>query len=936
MTLPAVLFPSWRRWLDSLPPMALVLLAANPPPGSAADTLQPTGIPAWAQDALVIANPAAAVGGCQAGIYTPAVNGIQPWGQALIRWLTGRHVMGNTAVLVRQEAPEGGAGLTALIDPEADYEFEVSAFVSQGRMFGDRQDSGLRLTAAVLDLEDRVVAETPIPLKPGEWSSARVCFPSGRLREVRCLVRGDAPTRLPCFYYAENFRLIRKDQAWWSSQNLFDAPRTAVRLKDTRQVLVQTLDPDVVGGHNGLYLNGDGYFSQQGIAIGGGQWEQEYNHLSIDDPSAGQFRDDGMAWDLEGPMPAKEGLWPGYSMCHAAPLWHRYQRDRMVRIAPGVQVISQDNICAPSFEQYGKGCFCRWCRESFRRWLTPQANAAPLRAAGIADPARFDIAAYVASDARASTLAKGRDAVLADPVLRAFVQFQYHTQLHLWRDNVRTAQQRAGRPLIVCGNQWGAGGQRPFSVALSQISDAAVVETGGASLTPRNRAWDALAAKLPTAAGEYRRPVWLYMTSLFHAPDASECRLRLNTAQAWADGGVPNPWATAPGASGWYFEREAALSRFIQRHRALFSRRDRVANTGLVYSLPTHAWRQFRAFNLSPEPYRQWFAAWAQLLEEAHVAYEINCWGHPLLGDDRACLDRLSRYDVLILPGVDCFSDAQRDAVRAFQARGGRVLSVACPVTCSADALPRAAGETLAAPGERLIEVDPRLITTFAKAGDQSFADLPPDARAAAGQLQLALDRALAGDNLLETDAPREVWANLWRDDTRRVLALHLVNGRIEVPANRFQVVDNSRWRVRLPAGLAVSRAAIVTPDAAREATEVTELPVTVSCGWATVVVPRLECSAVVALFDGDAMAAAEDLAQARRDLWRTSLIRDPGGDIATSRCEETLTLLRTGPLATAAPIARQLAQQSRDTLLEALRQKVSANHSIKRPNTEP
>ena len=204
-------------------------------------------------------------------------------------------------------------------------------------------------------------------------------------------------------------------------------------------------------------------------------------------------------------------------------------------------------------------------------------------------------------------------------------------------------------------------------MALSQIGDAVVVETGGGPLTAQSRAWDALACKLGLAAGDYRRPIWLYMTSLFHAPDASHSRVRMTAAQAWADGGVPNPWATAAGASGWFYDAERTCADSFSAHRARCARRERCANVGLVYSLPTHAWRQFPRLTCL-RPNTRSGSSLAQVLEEAHVPYEVNCWWHPLLGDDAASLERLNRYQVLVLPGVDCFSDAQRDAVRAFQA----------------------------------------------------------------------------------------------------------------------------------------------------------------------------------------------------------------------------------------------------------------------------
>jgi hypothetical protein len=877
-------------------------------PLQAADT-QADAIPDWVHDALVVPHPAAAVGGCQAGIYTPAVNGVRPWRQAIVRWLTGRHVMGNTAVLVRQEGSEGGAGLPAVVDPNAEYLFQVTVFVPGGGEFGEPQDGGLQLSAVVLGADDKVIAEAPVVPAAGKWTSCRLSFRSGPAREVRCIVRARAPRRLPCVYYVDEFRLTRPD-VWWNPQNLFDAARTAVRVRDEREALCRSLDPDAVGGHNGLYLNWDGFFTRRGIAVGGGFWEQEYNHVAADDPAASRFLDDGVARNADGEPIQKSALWPGYHMCHNAPGWHAYQQQRFARIAPEVQLLGQDNICAPSFEQAGRGCFCRWCRDGFRRWLRERWTGDQLRDAGITDLAAFNVASYVRTVAK-DRIAKGRDAVLADPVLRALVQFHYVSQLDRWRDTVAAVKKAAGHPVAVCGNQWGAWGQRPYSVALSQIGDMVGVEAGGRPLTAQNRAWDSLATKLGAAAGEYRRPVWLYLTSLFHASEAARSRLRSTAAQAWADGGVPTPWATMPGASGWFYDAEAGLCRFVQRHRALFARRERCANVGLVFSLPTHAWRKFPALNLTPGACVQWFGIWARLLEEAHIPYEVNCWWDPLLGNDAASLARLARYQVLVLPGVDCFTDAQRDAVRALQARGGRVISVACPSQYDNNLVRRPAGDTLATPDDHLLEIAPELMAKVALAVSKPSAQAIEDARVADQQLTSVLRRGLGSDVMLETDASSQLWANLWLDDTRQILALHLVNGDIDLKADRLRPAAGTRWRVRLPKGLNINQAAALSPDEPGGSEETKPLAVEVADGWATVMVPSVESYTIVALSSGETLKAASDLAAARRSLWRASICRGGANEDLLAQMDKTLALLRAGKLEAGAPAAADLVKRA-------------------------
>jgi hypothetical protein len=873
---------SWAAMLLLLVPFTCRCEAADQPS------------PQWIHDALVVAMPAAAVGGCQAAVYTPAENGIRPWRQAIIRWLTSRSVRGNAAALVRQEGPEGGAGLSAIVDPRADYVFDVLVHVPDKGSFGDPQDKDLQILVTVFDVDGRILAETPVNKIPSDWAPAKVSFASGESREVLCVVHAKSPKRLPTLYFAEGFRLTRKDYAWWNPQNLFNASRTAARLPDERELLIKTLDPDVVAGHNGVYLNWDGYFTQRGIAAGGGHWEQEYNHLADDDAVVPQFQSAGMAKNLDGSVIRgyASRLWPGYNMCHNSPEWHGYYRQRLTRIAPDVQMISQDNICTPSFLAPGKGCFCQACRDGFRDWLRHRWTAQQCHTADIGDPGSLDIVEYV-KKVQATTIARGPDAVLADPVLRAYIQFSYASQADRWRDTVAAIKQAAGHPIAVCGNQWGAGGARPYSGTLSQISDMTFTEAEADCLVPHKRAAAVLATKLGQAAGEYRRPVLLCLSSLFHAPQAAKSRLRMINEQAWADNGLPMPWATAAGASGWFYDTEAQLCRFVQQHRALFARRERVANVGLVYSFPSHAWRHFPAFGLLPKQHLQWFVACAQLLEECHIPYEANCWGHPLLADERVAMERLSRYQVLVLPGVDCFSNAQREAVRAFQARGGLVISVPCASVYDADGVSRPAGQTLATPGDRLIEIDPALLSRYARASDKPPIKTSAEDQSAGDQLRALVSHAVADRRLLETDAPTDLWANLWLDNTRQVLALHVVNGNIDQEADRFRPVDGSRWRVRLPAGLAVTEALAISPDEPQSK----PLPVEIADNYATVVVPHIESYTVVALYSGKALAAANDLAQARRAMWRAS-VRDGKWDITPdAQLQKALSLLRAGQL---------------------------------------
>lgn len=795
----------------------------------------------WVRDLVVVAMPAAAVGGKNAGVYTAAENGITAWRHAIIRWLTSRNVRGNGGVLIRQEANDSGAGLVSIVDPHADYTFEVLIHVPGGSYFGTKQEDTMEVWVAVLDMEDKMVAQQKVDVVHGDWSKGRVSFSSGARREVRCVVYATSVATYPCLYYADEFCLLREDYKWWNPQNCFHASRTVDKLSDNRQLLLDALQPDALAGHNGVYLDWDGFFTEKGLFIGGGNWEQEYNHVSIDDPMLPHFEDDGIARDMDGGKIGTSSLWPGFQMCHNAPAYRKYYIDRVTRISPNISLFTQDNINMPSFQGWGKGCFCASCKKEFRLWLADNKSLDLVKRAEIQDVQSFDILEYVQA-VKMQIQNQGEEFVLRDPVLKAYLLFQYVTQIHLWKDAVDQIKKAAKHPIAVMGNQYGNNGEKPFSVALSQTGDVVCTESNigtDAKLAPFDRIKALLLVKLGYAAGEFKRPVWLQYSALFHSPVAAKSRLRFISAQSLANNGTPFTWATTNGPSGWFFDTEVQISQFVQRHRYLFSRCDGYANVGLVYSLPTQMWKRCAAFGLSPDEYQQWFYSFAMALEENHIAYEVNCWWHPLLGTDQVSMERLSRYQVLILPGVDCFTEDQLNELRKFKAGGGHVITLS-PAQLYNESVEPITTSVLN-PGNNLTRI-PTVLTD----------DYPEFARA----LQTVLEKVLDDRQIIQTNAPKDIWSSLQLDAKRKVLSLHLVNGNINEEQDEFREIRNSEWHVRLPAELSVDRAKIVrleTPD------EDETIPVRAVDGQVSVKVPRIEGYTIVSFYLGTALEEAKE-----------------------------------------------------------------------------
>src|SRR5690606_16716622 len=281
------------------------------------------------------------------------------------------------------------------------------------------------------------------------------------------------------------------------------------RLPDNRSLLLEMLQPDAVAGHNAVYLNWDSFFANKGMFVGGGNWEQEYNHVSIDDPRLIDFEDNGIARDIDGEKIGTSLLWPGYQMCHNAPAYRKYFIDRVTRISPEVSLFTQDNINMPSFQGWGKGCFCTWCKKEFRVWLNQNRAADYVKRTAIKDFNSFDILAYVNS-VKPKIERDGEAFVLRNPILKAYLLFQNVTQAQLWKDAVDKIKANANHPIAVMGNQYGNNGEKPFSVALSQIGDVVCTESNigtNAEFALFDRIKALMLVKLGYASGEYKRPV---------------------------------------------------------------------------------------------------------------------------------------------------------------------------------------------------------------------------------------------------------------------------------------------------------------------------------------------------------------------------------------------------------------------------------------------
>ena len=423
---------------------------------AAGELAGPAAVPDWVHQALVVANPAAAVGGARPGIYTPAVNGVEPWREAMIRWLTGRHVMGNTAVLVRQEGPTAAPASRpwSILTPSMCFRSasscprRISAIpriktcksgprCSMLEEQCDRRESGGIGQRRLDALQGAVLKRTRA--RCGALCGPQVAPPAPVLLLCRRIPFN--PKRSELVDSTESVRrgpqrraFARRARPAHPNARSGHRRRTQRRISQPRRLLH-------AARHRGRRRPlGAGVQSRWAGRPAGRSVRRQRLRTRI----RRQIAHQGAAVARLSHVPQRSALAFLPAAAHGA--------DRAGRAV----VLAGQHLC-PSFEQAGRGCFCRWCRDGFRDWLRKQWNVEQF--APPASPTRPpSTSSATPRKAQPTRIAKGRDAVLADPVLRAFIQYHYTSQLDRWRDNVAAAKRVARHPIIVCGNQWGRGG----------------------------------------------------------------------------------------------------------------------------------------------------------------------------------------------------------------------------------------------------------------------------------------------------------------------------------------------------------------------------------------------------------------------------------------------------------------------------------------------
>lgn len=580
-----------------------------------------------------------------------------------------------------------------------------------------------------------------------------------------------------------------------------------------------------------------------------------------------------------------------YRMDLIAPKWREMVRQGLLRQADFGDAVSSDNIYDMN------GHYCQWNQAEFRRYLRRRFSPQKIAKLIPGELEYFDFRQYMESRVRRLRLKGKTDPELIDDdICREWVRFQYLANLSVWGEMVRDIKAeglRSGRPVpAVWGNQVEL---CPYSVAQSRLVDVVWLELGMKQpYVPDSYHCSTAYYKLGRAAGGYRKPVWAVQWP-GNTPNPGGVTEQIAMAEAAAQAGVaytPAAWNNMPEGGKGYQKMQA----FLARWRSLFLGRDAYARVALAYPMSAYFWKDYeelRTMEGWPHGISDCMDTMARVLEDLHIMFEVVIFGQPDVWNDQETFKRLSRYDALVLPEMECLSLAQEKAIRMFLKEGGTVLI--CGPLGIRDENFRVRKAPIWTTEERkhLITIPPEMMRSHLELRTKTK-------EPSSTELGKKVWKVLEGSNVIKTTAPRHTWVSAWLQDHNRRLSIHLVNYNLVIDKEKMQAlisavppqeereraverqlaqdttyahleeVKDMRLQVYVPSGVVFDRIRFI-PFEGREV----DLKYSVDKdGWVEMTVPYLHLWAIVVFTAGDELDTALDIARAKRAASRIEVAR--------------------------------------------------------------
>jgi hypothetical protein len=233
---------------------------------------------------------------------------------------------------------------------------------------------------------------------------------------------------------------------------------------------------------------------------------------------------------------------------------------------------------------------------------------------------------------------------------------------------------------------------------------------------------------------------------------------------------------------------------FIWRQRSQLVGFKPYSKVAIVYSIPTFLWSTFPALGVYPGNERRELIGVADMLQLLHVPYDVVIFGIPQLFDDAFFIDRLSSYDVVILPCVTHLTGPQGIALRDYVERGGRLLLTSCLPSYDGEHEPLA--ESDQDPVREILENYPDRVTFLDEAAGSawyenimsSYSDGVSYEHIIQG-FERNLARLLSRSEVLTPSLPRSVEVSVLRKGNSTTI--HLINYQYDVESDSFGELKN-------------------------------------------------------------------------------------------------------------------------------------------------
>jgi hypothetical protein len=517
--------------------------------------------------------------------------------------------------------------------------------------------------------------------------------------------------------------------------------------------------------------------------------------LSIDDPfgpfSVYEKRPElleSVCIDIEGRRlwDPWENLW-WHSTNH--PLWRQQLLEVAKRsVDAGVDGIAIDGWTGNIDAYRQGGCFEQYSLAGFREYLRRKYTPEELKRLGVDDPDRFDFAAFIRQKYLAAFQAQRFSEI---PLWNDLLDYEMRSVLGFLREliaQIRSYAASRGRSIYITANMYQLyQNNLPIHAELDYLT----VEY---KFSPPPRGRTAPTHKLAWGLG---KPALLFRetvpnTDLAQRPDLTSL-MTLYTAEAYATRGfVEVPYATAHWTpEGWRqysadLDQMRPLYDFIAGNKPYYEGLESVTPVALLYSYASA--RHF----LGHHGDNFWGAA--NLLQDAHLQYDVLFAGDGQWTADTLDLEALRRYWVIILAGTRALSDRHVDLLLKYVEEGGWVL--AHGVIGDHDELRRPVNR------ERLA---PLLVEGSQWYGLGRFVYTKEDLGAkylglqdAAVRRQLAALVEECAPPRVRTDASENVGALEYWSRSQRAMVVHLVNYNYDPEAMRLSSQTGIKFDVGL------------------------------------------------------------------------------------------------------------------------------------------